>query len=43
MDIQKKRQALIRSGILADTRAVVERDLTFTEGRLTDVVPAPDS
>jgi Protein of unknown function (DUF2958) len=21
----------------------VERDLTFTEGRLTDVVPAPDS
>src|SRR5258708_23164644 len=23
--------------------AGVERDLTFTEGRLTDVVPAPDS
>jgi len=23
--------------------ARVERDLTFTEGRLTDVVPAPDS
>ena len=26
---------------LSDTR--VERDLTFAEGRLTDVVPAPDS
>ena len=24
------------------TGARVERDLTFTEGRLTDVVPAPD-
>jgi hypothetical protein len=23
--------------------AAVERDLTFTEGRLTDVVPAPDT
>ena len=28
-------------GLLAVQR--VERDLTFTEGRLTDVVPAPDS
>ena len=27
-------------GLFGET---VERDLTFTEGRLTDVVPAPDS
>ena len=29
-------------GVHGPLGAVVERDLTFTEGRLTDVVPAPD-
>jgi hypothetical protein len=39
-----------RSFLLSELQAqvgplgqTVERDLTFTEGRLTDVVPAPDS
>ena len=31
------------SGLRGPTGRTVERDQTFTEGRLTDVVPAPDS